>query len=348
MATEEELASRPKALVILEVASMAAILLFSVVGNILSCIVMYQNARLRTWHNLLLLNVIIADLLAALICMPFVIAVLLTGRWALGRDSSCTISGYFNALLATVSVTSLAIISVSRYYLIVRFSDYIKIFKCRNVGVMSTAIWVVSAICTFPPVVGWGQYIFLPGGALCFLYFGSSVSYSTVFTVLMLGVPILVMVFCFTKVYLVVRKRRRATTPRETHKLKLIERKEISAAKTLFCVVVMVLLFWTPLVVIYILVSSGVTEIPRQVSLMTTFFALLPCACKPIIYFIMKLQFRRAFLRLVLGRRLYKLFVQVTPSGAGQKLERGNSTKMEETVNRTRNANISEMAPTEN
>lgn len=326
MAAEEELASRPLALVIIEVTSMGAIALVSAVGNILSCIVMYQNARLRTWHNLLLLNIIIADLLAAIMCIPFIITVLVTGRWAIGRDISCTIAGYLSALLATVSVSFLAVVSVSRYYLVARFTKYVKIFKRRNVALISLAIWSVAAICTFPPVVGWGEYVFLPGGALCFLYFGSSISYSTIFTILMLGVPIVVMILCFTKVYLVVRKRRRVcVTPRDAHEVRIIAKEEISAAKTLFCVVVMVMLFWTPLVVIYILVADGVTEIPRQVSLMTTYFALLPCACKPIIYIIMKTQFRRAFFRLILGRKLYNLLVEAKQNNIEKRSEKRNS-----------------------
>ena len=311
MATEEDLASRPRTLVIVEVTSMVAIALFSVLGNTVSCVVMYKNARLRTWHNLLLLNVIITDLLAAAMCMPFVISVLVVGRWAIG-GFACAISGYMSALFATVSVSCLALISVSRYYLIARFMTYVNIFKQKNVGSMILAIWLTSAVCTFPPLVGWGEYVFLPGGALCFLYFGSSISYSTVFTILMMGVPIFVMIFCFTKVYLVVKSRRRVAPHHHSHKVKAIANEEVSAAKTLLCVVIMVLLCWTPMVVIYALLASGVMEIPRQVSLMATYMAFLPCAFKPVIYLIMKPQFRLGFLRLVFGRRLQKLLVKNT------------------------------------
>ena len=79
-----DLQQRPSYLVVVETIALGLIFVTSTTGNILSCVIMYRSPRLRTWHNLLLLNVIFVDLLATILCVPFAFVVLLTGKWSGG------------------------------------------------------------------------------------------------------------------------------------------------------------------------------------------------------------------------------------------------------------------------
>ena len=295
-----DLQQRPSYLVAIETIVLGFMFVVSTTGNTFSCFIMYTSSRLRTWHNLLLLNVIFVDLLATILCVPFAFVVLLTGRW-IGGEALCSVVAYASCLLLTVSIITLATISISRYFLITNLLRYMTIFKKKNVAWMLFAIWVFATTCTFPPFVGWGDFIFLPGNAMCFIYFQSSLSYAAVFTLLVIGLPVAVIIASFVKVRQVIKINKRTkpfslSTPS-------IASEEIHSARTLFSVVIMVLLCWFPMLLIFLLATVGV-ELPRQAALLATYSIFLPSALKPVIYFYMKKQFRAG---------LYELLRKVVP-----------------------------------
>ena len=282
-----DLKQRPTYLVVIETIVLGLIFLASTTGNIFSCFIMHSSPRLRTWHNLLLLNVIVVDLLATLLCVPFGLVVLITGRWS-GGPTLCSIVAYISCVLLTVSIVTLATISISRYFLITNLLKYMSIFKKKNIAWMLAVIWTFALLCAFPPFFGWGDFIFLPGNAICFIYFGSSLSYAAVFTLLVIGLPVVVIIACFVKVRRLIK----------VNKVTSIASEEIDSAKTLFSVVIMVLLCWFPMLLLFSLAAGGV-ELPRQASVMATYAIFLTCALKPAIYFCMKKQFRAGFLSLL-------------------------------------------------
>lgn len=289
-----DLEQRPVYLVVIETIVLGFVFVVSTTGNVFSCFIMHTSPRLRTWHNLLLLNVIVVDLLATLFCVPFGIVVLITGKWS-GGYTLCSFVAYISCVLLTVSIVTLATISISRYYLITNLFKYMSIFKKKNITWMLAVIWTFALLCAFPPFLGWGDFIFLPGNAICFIYFGSSLSYAAVFTLLVIGLPVVVIIACFVKV------RRLSRANKRTKSLSMvtsIASEEIESARTLFSVVIMVLLCWFPMLLFFMLAAGGV-EMPRQASLMATYAVFLTCALKPVIYFCMKKQFRAGFLVLL-------------------------------------------------
>ena len=325
-----DLANRTDFLRVIETITMSGIFLLSAFGNALSCIIMHRNPRLRNWHNLLLFNVIITDLLVSVICMPFILVVLISGTWPLGRNL-CYITAYLGATLVTVSITTLAAISISRYLLMKRLHQYMSIFKKRNVTYMIGAIWSFGFVAAFPPFVGWGKFLFLPGHAMCFVDFETSLSYGAVFTLLVIGLPLLVIIVCFVKVSLALRDQKRTEKIRGSLELRStrtnsIGSAEIECAKSLLCVVVMVFLCWIPIALVFLLVAFWVEDIPRQVSLMSTFTSLLAFALKPLVYFYMKKEFRME-LRKLCGGKVFSLKTKnrVAPPKGKEKVYAGES-----------------------
>lgn len=290
-----DLQGRPNYLVFIETFVLSVIFVVSITGNFLSCLIMHTNPRLRTWHNLLLLNLIFVDLIASFLCVTPVFAVLLRGNW-FGGEALCSFVAYTSCLLLTVSIITLAAISISRYFLITNLLRYMNIFKKRNVAWMLLGIWGLAAISAFPPFIGWGRFIFLPGNAMCFVHFGSSLSYAAIFTLLVIGPPVLVIIITFVKVRYAIKMKTR-TKPSSISVARGIASEDIYSARTLLSVVFMVLLCWSPVFLIFILAAVGI-EIPRQVSLLATYSISLPLALKPIIYFYTKKQFRAGLLGL--------------------------------------------------
>ncbi|XP_068715320.1 melanopsin-like [Montipora capricornis] len=293
-----DLQERPNYLVATETTVLGIIFAVSVLGNTSSCFIMYTSPRLRTWHNLLLLNVIVVDLLATFLCVTPAFTVLLKGKW-FGGQALCSFIAYTSSLLLTVSVMTLAVISTSRYFLITNLLRYMTIFKKRNVVWMLLAIWSLAAGCAFPPIVGWGHFTFLPGNAICFVYFNSSLSYAAVYTLLVIGLPVAVIIISFVRVWQAIKTK--APTRSSSMSPTPNASEEIYSARTLLFVVVIVLLCWFPVFLIFLIATFGM-EMPRQAALIATYSIFLPSALKPLIYFYTKKQFRAGFF--VFARKL--------------------------------------------
>ena len=60
----------------------------SLTGNIMVCIAVCKNTRLRTTTNLYIIALALSDLMSGVFLMPFSLGVLITGEWVYGRGSS--------------------------------------------------------------------------------------------------------------------------------------------------------------------------------------------------------------------------------------------------------------------
>ena len=63
----------------------AIVFLAGIAGNLLVCLAVIQNPRMRTVTNLLIVNLAVADLLVIVICLPPTVAWDVTSTWFLGR-----------------------------------------------------------------------------------------------------------------------------------------------------------------------------------------------------------------------------------------------------------------------
>ena len=77
------LESRSTAIKVVEAGAMIALNIASLLGNILVCLSVYRNNRLRTTTNLYIIALAVTDLIAATLVMPPATGVLITGRWPL-------------------------------------------------------------------------------------------------------------------------------------------------------------------------------------------------------------------------------------------------------------------------
>lgn len=93
----------------------AVIFVASVIGNTLVCLVIVRTPRMRTTRNFLLLNLAVADLTVALLCIPFEVVVKLTfPEWPLG-PVMCKILWPTMTSVTTCSSATLVAISYDRY-----------------------------------------------------------------------------------------------------------------------------------------------------------------------------------------------------------------------------------------
>ena len=145
----KSLDSRASAIVFIEVVICLVINITSLVGNILVCLSVYRNSRLRTSTNLYIIGLAIADLLSAVIVMPFTTIVLISGDWIIG-PFLCDLHAFVMNFVLFVSPTTMALTAFNRYIRIVKPGKYMTVFSKRRSVMMLGSAWAFVAFFTLP------------------------------------------------------------------------------------------------------------------------------------------------------------------------------------------------------
>ena len=141
------------------------VLLLGLVGNLLLCGIVYRRSAMHSAINLLLANIALTDFLLALLHAPISLAVVNSVGWPFNQ-ALCNFNGFiFQALICEKAVV-LLIISIDRYFIIVKRCDTLTPHKSK---LLITSSWLLSFIVALPPVLGWGVFRFAPGSVKCFV-----------------------------------------------------------------------------------------------------------------------------------------------------------------------------------
>ena len=159
----KSLDSRASAIVFIEVVICLVINITSLVGNILVCLSVYRNSRLRTSINLYIIGLAIADLLSAVIVMPFTTIVLISGDWIIG-PFLCDLHAFVMNFVLFVSPTTMALTAFNRYVRIVKPGKHMTVFSKRRSVMMLGSAWAfVAFYVAIPKLSGLQDYGFVPG-----------------------------------------------------------------------------------------------------------------------------------------------------------------------------------------
>ncbi|XP_029451256.1 probable G-protein coupled receptor 63 [Rhinatrema bivittatum] len=131
-------------------AIMIFILLLSFLGNFVVCLMVYQKAAMRSAINILLASLAFADMLLAVLNMPFALVTIIMTQWIFG-DIFCRVSAMFFWLFVMEGVAILLIISIDRFLIIVQKQDKLNPYRAKILIVIS---WAASFCVAFPLAVG--------------------------------------------------------------------------------------------------------------------------------------------------------------------------------------------------
>lgn len=285
-------------------------LLISVValfGNSLVVILIFKNKRMRTPFNLLLLNLSIADFMATLMLLPFVIVdyrnLELEGKIA---GFVCTISVGLSLFLicGTVNMLTLCAMAITRYNAIVRrFKTHFQ-FTSKHVKWFAAVSWL-AAILTVAPSASSFKYD--TKRRLCYRdwpdYLESS-AYVVITSCIGFIMPsVLMLVFYF----LLTRHLWKQSTYRGGNIAALRARKKVRAL--LGSLILVYLVCWFPFYLIWLL-SYGLKYYDQSArsqrdkfrfQRIAMIFPLLNCVFDPLIYAYRNIEFRHGFKQILLS-----------------------------------------------
>ena len=313
----DDLSSRSVFLTTVEVASLVILNVLSLTGNILVCILVYKNTRLRTTTNLYIIALAVSDLLSAVLVMPLSTGVLISSKWVFGT-TVCQLHAFFSLFVIYVSPVTMGLTAINRYVRICKTDQqYRKLFSMRKSRTLLALVWMFVACYTaVPRLLGLQAYEFVPGYAQCSIAHlsesGKTIHYGIVLTLFFLT-PLIATIVSYAQVAKVIREHNEATSAsvqaQSTTTLERMQRfgsntgissHEIKLSKSLFAVVFAFMICWVPFWIIVVLRRFHlVARMPRNVELFCMFLLYFSNTINPFIYAGMNPAFRREFRRIL-------------------------------------------------
>ena len=303
----QSLKTREGWLVVVEYTAYLAVILTAFLGNTMLTFAFYKTrALLRSPQNYYLISLAVADILSAAVCMPITLAVIIKGTWSFG-NFTCQFQGTLISICASVSLLTLGLIAIDRYVKICRSpSLYQKIFTKRNVLKSIAISWIVSSFFVFGAFfVRKKVFTFHPGKCLCWVINKLKESggiYSTINYSIAVSLSFPPIVFSYYKVLRKIRAHfvqvRSSTLRNDQNSAAFAE--EVKLTAMLFTTILAFFICWTPSVIIdFYEVFGGYYTLPRQVYMLNIFTYASSSAINPIIYGLMKREFKDAYKKVV-------------------------------------------------
>ena len=279
--------------------------ILSLIGNVLVCISVYRNPRLRTSTNLYIIALAISDLLSAIFVMPLAAGVLISSRWPFG-ETVCEMHAFFSLFVVYVSPVTMSFTAVNRYVRMCKSDQqYKRFFSQRKSCVALASAWMfVACYILIPRFTGLQGFHFVPGYAACLnkhlSNFSKMVHYFVVIVLFFL-LPLTVTIFSYRKVSKKIREHNASVAQglqRRQGWSETLSTHEIRISRSLLVVVFAFMFCWLPAWVITILTRLA-ANIPRNIQLLCAFCVNLSNTINPFIYAGMNPLFRREFTRIL-------------------------------------------------
>ena len=300
-----ELSSRELWLKVTETTFSALLIATAFTGNLLVCLAIKKNDKLRKIPNYYIASLAVTDLLMSILGMPLTLVALAADGWILG-DALCQYQGFVGTTLGTASLLNITLLALNRYFKIVRGQKHMRFNRTKTkVAVWSIVlIWSLAIVCPIPYLAIGNRYRFHPGKVLCFFDLDNSNIYYAVTTIVCFAmIPFGIITFCYYKVFRTVRRHNK-TLAQSGSDARRFTVDEVKLAKLLFTTLLGFMACWTPFVIIDVIgVFKGQFVFSRRVYEFYTISIGLSSCVNPIIYAAMNKDFRTEFKKILTACR---------------------------------------------
>ena len=189
---------------ILKTMAMVLVMVLAVFGNALVILSVFHFERLRIIANSFIVSLAFADLLVAILVMPFNASQEIAGKWVFGRVM-CDIFNANDVLFSTASLLHLCCISTDRYIAILDPFHYETRMTRKKVVAMLLLVWSASGLISYIPIqMGWyttqkQKDVLEQNDEVC-TFFVNKI-YAAVSSSISFWIPASIMVFTYVKIY---------------------------------------------------------------------------------------------------------------------------------------------------
>ena len=260
-----QLSERAQHLVWIETVLFAIINVAAFSGNVSICYAVYRSQRLRMLTNVFIVALAVSDVLMSTCCMPLSVVTLARGQWIFGVNV-CRFQGFAVFALGQVSLLTMGVIAVSRYFCVVKPVKYIALFNKQRILMYIAVVWFLALAGSVPPLFfEKGGYKFQPGKAICMYPFETNIAYTVFLECVYIATPITLITSCYTKVFFTVSRSNRVFSSENSTEQLRANVEEVKVTMTLATVVTGFAFCWLPICTMdNIDAARGKSTLPRQ------------------------------------------------------------------------------------
>ncbi|XP_053156006.1 histamine H2 receptor isoform X2 [Hemicordylus capensis] len=284
------------------------LIIVTVCGNVLVCLVVRFNQRLRSLTNCFIVSLAFTDLLLGLLVLPFsAIYEISSHKWSFGH-TFCKIYISLDVMLCTASILNLFMISLDRYYAITAPLRYTTVVTPRRVAVTMFLVWVVSLMVSFVPIhLDWHKTSTTGNSSEGKCRLEVNLGYALVDGLLTFYLPLVVMCITYYQIFKIAReqaKRINNSSSCKTIRHALPTVKEHKATLTVAAVMGAFIICWFPYFTGFL--YRGFTgDKEEQWHDIILWLGYANSALNPILYAALNRDFRIAYQRLLRCRRVW-------------------------------------------
>ncbi|XP_034037989.1 melatonin receptor type 1B-like [Thalassophryne amazonica] len=304
--------------------ALASVLIFTIVvdimGNVLVILSVYRNKKLRNAGNIFVVSLSVADLVVALYPYPLVLTAIFHNDWIMG-DLHCQASGFIMGLSVIGSIFNITAIAINRYCYICHSLHYDRLYSLRNTCCYLGLTWLLTAIATVPNFfVGSLQYD--PRIYSCTFAQTVSPYYTISVVIIHFLIPLLVVSYCYMRIWVLVIQVKHRVKPEQRTKLKP---SDVRNFLTMFMVFVLFAVCWAPLNLIGLAVAINpvafAPNIPEWLFVTSYFMAYFNSCLNAVIYGLLNQNFRKEYKTILLALCIRRLFLLETSRCATEGLK---------------------------
>ncbi|XP_062987681.1 free fatty acid receptor 4 [Elgaria multicarinata webbii] len=260
----------------LETAALASVFVLAFAANACAIRLLARRPRRLRAASCLVLNLFCADLLF-ISAIPLIVVVRWTERWTLGA-AACHLLFYLMSLSGSVTILSLAAVSLERVVSIVRLRPT-RPYRGRLVAALVLLIWAFSALATLPLCLFFRvERLNITGQteSICTLIWPSGaeeIAWDVSFVTVVFLIPGLVIVMSYSKILQIAKASRRrlhaGLAYSESHHIR-ISQQDFKLLRTLFILMISFFVMWSPIIITILLIL--VQRFKPDVQILPSFF----------------------------------------------------------------------------
>lgn len=272
-----------------------------ILGNYLVLLAAWRTKRLRKQGRLYLVSLAVADAFVGLLIFPLRLYQYL--QQSNFPVTTTTVYVWFDIFCATISITTLTVISVDRWFKISHPFRYNSIITTRKCAVVIAIVWFYSGMFAMLGVIPFKEEKrILVSGPSCAKMSNIDFYYSILSFALSFVIPCVILFVTYILIFYAAYHRRLCINQHNTVNPQALRTflKDIKNAKTLLTIIFMFLLCWGPFYIIIFLINNfqlfqNILSNPIISFVVVIVLPFGNSCCNPVIYAFGDKEYQRAF-----------------------------------------------------